>query len=73
MKMSIRIEREGQIPLEISTDIASMGKMQKVSDIESFLLSLSSETLPLLGAELLEASQKDYVSEKKVNATGRVK
>jgi hypothetical protein len=39
--------------------------MQKVSDIESFLLSLSSETLPLLGEKLLEASQDDYVSEKK--------
>jgi hypothetical protein len=65
MKVSIKIEREGQSPLEISTDITSVGKMQKVSDIESFLLSLSSETLPLLGEKLLEASQDDYVSEKK--------
>jgi hypothetical protein len=65
MKVSIKIEREGQPPLEISTDITSVGKMQKVSDIESFLLSLSSETLPLLGEKLLEASQDDYVSEKK--------
>jgi hypothetical protein len=65
MKVSIKIEREGQSPLEISADIASIGKMQKVSDIESFLLSLSSATLPLLGEKLLEASQDDYVSEKK--------
>jgi hypothetical protein len=72
MKVSIKIEREGQSPLEISTDITSVGKMQKVSDIESFLLSLSSETLPLLGEKLLEASQDDYVSKKKANATGSV-
>jgi hypothetical protein len=65
MKVSIKIEREGQSPLEISADIASIGKMQKVSDIESFLLSLSSATLPLLGEKLLEASQDGYVSEKK--------
>jgi hypothetical protein len=65
MKVSIKIEREGQSPLEISTDITSVGKMQKVSDIESFLLSLSSATLPLLGEKLLEASQDGYVSEKK--------
>jgi hypothetical protein len=65
MKVSIKIEREGQSPLEISADIASIGKMQKVSDIESFLLSLSSATLPLLGEKLLEASQDGYVSKKK--------
>jgi hypothetical protein len=65
MKVSIKIEREGQSPLEISADIASIGKMQKVSDIEGFLQSLSSEILPLLGEELLEASQEGYVSEKK--------
>jgi hypothetical protein len=65
MKVSIKIEREGHSPLEISTDIASVGKMQKVSDVEGFLQSLSSEILPLLGEELLGASQEGYVSEKK--------
>lgn len=65
MKVTIKIEREGEGALEYSADIAGVGNMQNVSDIESFLLSLGAQALPALGEQLIKASQADYVSEKK--------
>ena len=65
MRVSIQIERDNQTPILFQADIAEVGKMQSISDIESFLLSLSKQALPRLGEQLIQASQDEYVSEKK--------
>lgn len=65
MRVSIQIERDNQTPILFQADIAEVGKMQSISDIESFLLSLSKQALPKLGEQLIQASQDEYVSEKK--------
>jgi hypothetical protein len=68
MKVTIQIEREGKTPIEITREIAEVGKMQSITDIEQFLLSLSSTVLPTLGETMITLSQGDYVSEKKREA-----
>lgn len=67
MQVTIIIEREESTPIEFKADVAMVGKMQTISDIEGFLLSLSAQALPDLGEQLVAASQQDYISKKKVN------
>ena len=64
MKIKLEIEYENGEKVEITEEIDSVGKMQSVTEIESFALSLRKKLLPEAEKKLLEKSQSKFVEEK---------